>query len=92
MPAEAVITKAIGHRVANLIAAEGKELEKWLAESGIAQEDERTAGSKRLNLDNLRAAFTNHCAVMGRAFALFMLATPTPQGQGTISHRSVHLR
>ena len=64
MPAEAVITKAIGHRVANLIAAEGKELEKWLAESGIAQEDERTAGSKHLNLDNLRAAFANHCAVM----------------------------
>ena len=96
MPAEAVITKDIGHGVANLIAAEGKELEKWLGESGIAQEDERT-GSKRLDLDNLRAAFTDHCAVMagccdGRAFALFMLATPTPQGQGTISHRSVHLR
>ena len=63
MPAEAVITKDIGHGVANLIAAEGKELEKWLGESGIAQEDERT-GSKRLDLDNLRAAFTDHCAVM----------------------------
>ena len=60
---EAIITKEIGHRVANLIAAEGKELEKWLSESGIAKEDDQT-GSKRLDLDNLRAVFTNHCAVM----------------------------
>lgn len=63
MPAEAIITKDIGHRVASLIAAEGKELEKWLSESGIGKEDDQTC-RKRLDLDNLRAAFTDHCAVM----------------------------
>lgn len=63
MPADAVIAKQVGLNVANLIASEGKDLEKWLAESGIAAEDTKS-GSRRLDAERLRDILANHCAVM----------------------------
>lgn len=60
-PAAAVITKDVATIVANLIAAEGEELARWLEKSGLVTSDQ---GTRVLDSDRLRNLFFFHCVVM----------------------------
>ncbi|CAJ1453396.1 unnamed protein product, partial [Effrenium voratum] len=57
MPAEAVVTPQVAEMVANLIASEGPQLEKWLCKAGIAKDGE-------LELKALQKYMQQYCAVL----------------------------
>ena len=57
MPAQAVVTPQVAKMVANLIASEGPELEKWLCKAGIAKDGE-------LELKALQKYMQQYCAVL----------------------------
>ncbi|CAJ1405087.1 unnamed protein product, partial [Effrenium voratum] len=57
MPAEAVVTPQVAKMVANLIASEGPQLEKWLCKAGIAKDGE-------LELKALQKYMQQYCAVL----------------------------
>ncbi|CAK9008734.1 unnamed protein product [Durusdinium trenchii] len=55
--AEAIVLPDVAETVANLIAAEGTQLEKWLAKGGIVREG-------RLELGALQKYMHRYCAVL----------------------------
>lgn len=61
MPANAVVDLNMAKRIANMIAAEGKELATALEQAGVVT---GAADAKELNLTQLQIHFVEHCAVM----------------------------